>query len=68
MHDVDFHSEWLNLFFSYYLGIKVTEGGISFNPISPDTFKLDGVIIRGKKYNFSQEQKDGKRQFRFEEI
>ena len=54
-----FHSEWLNLFFSYYLGIRVTEQGISFRPMTRESFTVDGVVIRGKTYRFSQECRDG---------
>lgn len=50
-----FHSEWLNLFFSYYLGIRVDENGVVFNPITREKFSLDGVIIKGKSYRFSQD-------------
>ena len=54
-----FHSEWLNLFFSYYLGIRVTEEGISLRPITADTFSVEGIVIRGKTYRVSQEWRDG---------
>jgi len=55
-----FHSEWLNLFFSYYLGIRVTENGISLEPITEEDFFIEGVTINGKCYSFSQENKNGK--------
>lgn len=54
-----FHSEWINLFFSYYLGIQITESGISFAPITEEEFCVDGVVINGKNYCFSQSKKDG---------
>ena len=51
-----FHSQWINLYISYYLGIAVTEKGITFNPITKDHFILDGVMIRGKAYRFCQDE------------
>ena len=56
-----FHSEWVNLFFSYYLGIRITEDGISFHPITDEEFCVDGVTVNGTSYRFVQENKNGKR-------
>ena len=53
-----FHSQWVNLYLSYYLGIRVNEDGVTFAPITQNDFAVDGVMIRGKAYRFSQE--DGK--------
>ena len=55
-----FHSEWINLFLSYYLGIRISESGISFEPITSEEFSLEGVMIRGKAYRFTQEIKNGR--------
>ena len=54
-----FHSEWINLFFSYFLGIRVCEEEISFKPLTDKEFVLDGIIIKGKAYCFSQKKCDG---------
>ena len=54
-----FHSEWINLFISYYLGIRVSNGEISFAPLTDKDFVLDDVIINGKAYRFSQEKRNG---------
>ena len=55
-----FHSEWINLFISYYLGIHVTENGIRFHPSTEECFVLDDVVIQGKHYRFTQAYLDGK--------
>ena len=49
-----FHSEWLNLFFSYWAGIKATDAGIDFTPNTDEEFVLENVMIRGKSYRFTQ--------------
>ncbi len=54
-----FHSEWINLLFSYYLGIRVKEDGIDFLPATEECFSVSGVVIKGKSYRFTQEMKDG---------
>ena len=54
-----FHSEWINLFISYYLGIRVTENGIDFSPTTKECFVLNNVYIQGKNYRFAQEVTDG---------
>lgn len=55
-----FHSEWLNLFFSYYLGIRVTKQGVSFDPMTDKEFSVDGIVIKGKTYRISQKKINGK--------
>ena len=54
-----FHSEWINLLMSYYLGIRVEEDGIDFCPATEECFSVSGVVIKGKSYRFTQEMKDG---------
>lgn len=57
-----FHSEWLNLFFSYWAGIKATDAGIDFTPNTDEEFVLENVMIRGKSYRFTQKVcEDGNR-------
>lgn len=55
-----FHSQWINLFISYYLGISVTEDSIRFCPATEECFILKDVVIQGKHYRFAQEILDGK--------
>lgn len=55
-----FHSEWLNLFLSYYLGICVREEEICIKPMIKEEFILEGIQIHGKSYTISQEYKNGK--------
>lgn len=54
-----FHSEWLNLFYSYYLGIRITDDGISCKPITDEEFVVDGIVVGGKTYRVSQENQNG---------
>ena len=55
-----FHSEWLNLFFSHYLGISVEEdGSIRFSPITNAEFEVSNVELRGKNYRFAQKIENG---------
>lgn len=54
-----FHSEWINLFLSYYIGIRVTEDDILFEPLTDEEFVINNICIKGKCYNFSQSLVDG---------
>lgn len=55
-----FHSEWVNLFLSYYLGIHVSKDDVTFDPVTSEEFTIDGVIINGESYTFSQTLENGK--------
>lgn len=55
-----FHSEWVNLLFSYYFGINITERGVTFYPLTDEEFTVEDVVIKGKSYTFSQKLENGK--------
>lgn len=57
-----FHSEWINLFLAYYLGIQITPDGICVKPITKEEFTLEDVCIQGKHYTISQSYVDGQLQ------
>ena len=63
-----FHSEWVNLFMSYWAGIHITEDRIGFAPITRESFCLEHVVIRGKHYRFVQEVRSGEPRCFFEEM
>ena len=54
-----FHSEWLNLFFSYLLGVRITKDGMEFSPLTKREFIVEGLTVKGKQYRLSQTFKDG---------
>lgn len=62
-----FHSEWINLFLAYYLGIRITEDGICVKPMTKEAFVLEDVCIQGKSYTISQNCVDGQMQQRIVE-
>lgn len=50
-----FHSLWLDLFYSHYLGIKIEDdGSITCRPNTAEDFLLGDVVIRSKHYQISQ--------------
>ena len=55
-----FHSEWLNLLLKHWAGIHVCEEDVEFTPITTEEFTVKNVMLRGKIYNFSQKNENGK--------
>ena len=51
-----FHSKWLDLFFSYWAGIRIKDDGVELSPLCEEDFVLDGVVIGGKSYRFERKQ------------
>lgn len=49
-----FHSTWVTLFMSYWAGIHVEDGQVSFAPMTKAEFTLEGVELWGRKYRFKQ--------------
>lgn len=49
-----FHSEWINLLFSHFAGIHVTDSLVTFSPATEYEFQISGIEIRGEKYTFRQ--------------
>lgn len=58
-HDY-FHSVWLDLFFKHYVGISVNENGIEINSFADEDFKVDGIVIKGEKYEIVKKGKEVK--------
>lgn len=55
-----FHSTWISLFMRYWAGIHVEEGKLVFEPLTNDSFTLEGVWANGVQYRLQQYRKDGK--------
>jgi hypothetical protein len=67
-HDY-FHSCYIDLLISYWAGISADIGGrISFKPLTKEPFELDGIVINGKKYRFSQSRENNRLVRRVTEI
>ena len=49
-----FHSKWLDLFCSYWAGIRIEDGSVAFSPMCEDDFVLEGVVINGASYRFER--------------
>ncbi len=49
-----FHSSWLNPFIQYYLGVRMENGDVTFDPFTTEDFTLSGVMIAGKEHTFRQ--------------
>jgi len=54
-----FHSEWLNLFLSYWAGIRSDGERVEFSPFTEDAFSLEGIRLNGKLYRFTQKRENG---------
>lgn len=56
-----FHSAWIDPFVRYWCGVEPGEGEgeVRFEPFSREEFRLCGVRIRGKEYNFTQRRVGG---------
>jgi len=52
-----FHSSWLDPFFSYWCGIRVSDDlkTLTFDPFAKHSFSLNMVCLAGQSYNFKQE-------------
>lgn len=47
-----FHSEWINLLFSHFAGIHVSEDSVEFWPVAKADFLIKNLVIRGESYTF----------------
>lgn len=54
-----FHSEWLNLFLSYWAGIRGDGDCVEFSPFTEEAFSLEGIRLNGKFYRFTQKRENG---------
>jgi hypothetical protein len=54
-----FHSKWIDLFLSYWVGIHLEGKEVKLSPMTDEDFSVSGVMVDGVAYRF--EQKNGKR-------
>ena len=57
-----FHSEWLEFFFRFFIGIGWDGTTLSCTPFTDEDFELDGIVLGGREYSVSQ--KNGKVEIR----
>ena len=58
-----FHSSWLDPFFRYYCGIRLSDDGknVLFEPFALDDFRLSNVPFGGRELSFEQRWEGGVR-------
>ena len=59
-----FHSSWLNPFLTFFLGIQVENGSVSFDPFTQEDFCISGVVIGDRDYTFTQYHENGSRRLK----